>query len=442
MPATLDATDEADAMTRDGIAVPGVRPSGDFPDTEFVTYRNVPIFAEHRTTSSSGRELVFTRAELEAVCSRCNQRIADTGDYATIIIGHTPDPAALASGQAKPSPVVGFAGPFRMGKIGEGDAQKWAILADFHIYRNQPEVIRLYPRRSPELWLQPNYEDMFLDPIALLGGEAPRLDMGLLYTAVKDGQRIEKYAAVSPGPMNSSLPVFGERDPKNVKKFDSQTQRSQAMAISTEDLKQIVDAISQTEVFAWAKSQMEASKDKGGSESDDDKKPEEYAAADDDQGDDEDDEENKMVKENYAKQAREIVKLEGTVAALQRQLSTETAKRIDGERYSKLSGLAERFAFDLAEEFEEVRYGKADDAAFDRHCDRITRRYQPIIVGVEPTVPEGVEMYSRAPGQDANKAKYSRDQIDRAKAVAIASVNKGVPMSFDAALEMVASGKA
>ncbi len=173
MPATLDAADEAEAMNRDGFAVPGTRDAGDFPDAEFVTYRNVPIFAEHRTTSSSGRELVFTRTELEAVCKRCNQRIADTGDYATIIIGHTPDPAALASGQAKPSPIVGFAGPFRMGRIGEGEAQKWAILADFHIYSNQPEVIRLYPRRSPELWLQPNYEDMFLDPIALLGGEAP-----------------------------------------------------------------------------------------------------------------------------------------------------------------------------------------------------------------------------------------------------------------------------
>ncbi len=216
--------------------------------------------------------------------------------------------------------------------------------------------------------------------------------MGLLYTAVKDGQRIEKYAAVSPGPMNSSLPVFGERNPKNVKKFDSQPQRShQAMAISTEDLKQIVDAISQTEVFAWAKSQMEASKGKGDGEPDGDEKAEDYAA--DDDADDKDDtndsdekkeysalppaqnramwrkvpkskradkgrgeyDANKMEdnwdeyskdptgNEKYTKLARENVKLASTVAALEKRVAIETAKRIDGERLFQALGARRAF---------------------------------------------------------------------------------------------------
>jgi len=61
-----------------------------FPAERFVTLRDVPVFVEHETIAKDGRRLRFGRAELEAVCRRCNQRIDQTGDYAAVTLGHTP----------------------------------------------------------------------------------------------------------------------------------------------------------------------------------------------------------------------------------------------------------------------------------------------------------------------------------------------------------------
>lgn len=201
MPATLE-TPESTEAEEFGAAV---HHDGDFPEDKFVNIANVPVFAEHSTTTDDGRQLRFGYAELKAVCDRCNRRIADTGDYAAISIGHTPSPEAKAKGAAEPD-FVGLAGPFRMGTLGNGDRVRHAILCDFHVYREDYHKLRKYPRRSPELWLEDTFDEMFLDPIALLGAEAPRLDMGLLYSAVHRGRQKLKYSAVSPGPANASLP--------------------------------------------------------------------------------------------------------------------------------------------------------------------------------------------------------------------------------------------
>ena len=79
------------------------------------------------------------------------------------MIGHTPDPQG---GEAPQPELVGYAGPFRLGTIGEGERKCWAILADFHVFRNDLAKVRKHPRRSPELCLEDSYEEMFLDPIA------------------------------------------------------------------------------------------------------------------------------------------------------------------------------------------------------------------------------------------------------------------------------------
>jgi len=140
-----------------------------FPPERFVTVPDVPVWAEHTTTLPDGRTVHFGRRELEQIIARCNRRIQETGDYATVTIGHTsPDPSAPQP------PVVGFAGPFRLGVM--GDPPRYVVLADMHLYREHADVLRRYPRRSPELWIAPDPQEMFLDPIALLGGETPRLD--------------------------------------------------------------------------------------------------------------------------------------------------------------------------------------------------------------------------------------------------------------------------
>lgn len=174
-----------------------VRRAGDFPSADFALIRDVPVFAEHETKGRDGRILKFGPPELAALVEKCNKRISETNDYAAITLGHTPEP-----GEGEQPEVIGMAGPFRLGTLG-AENPKTVVLADFHIFQDRVDELRKYPRRSPELWLEEDYADMFLDPIALLGAEAPRLDMGLLYSAERNGQLVEKYTAVAPSAANA-----------------------------------------------------------------------------------------------------------------------------------------------------------------------------------------------------------------------------------------------
>jgi hypothetical protein len=227
----------------------------EFPDDEFSTIRDVPVFGEHHTKSQDGRDLDFGPAELKAVCDRCNRRIIETGDYAAIVIGHTPSPEEAAKGAPQPE-LVGLAGPFRMGVIGTGEKQRAAILTDFHIYREDLQRIRKYPRRSPELWLEDDYSEMFLDPIALLGAEAPRLDMGLLYSAMRNGRKVEKYAAAAamPSASNVSLKHYEAGDePASA----PPAQEHQSMALTPDDMRQFVELFMATDVGQFLQKKMQ-----------------------------------------------------------------------------------------------------------------------------------------------------------------------------------------
>lgn len=243
-----------------------VRSPGKFSDEEFVTISNVPVFAEHEATVQDHRRVRFGRDELQKVCDRCNERISTSGDYAAITIGHTPNQEAKQRGAQSP-PVIGFAGPFRVGTIGEpGKKARYAILADFHVYRKDADLLKRYPRRSPELWLEKRYEDMFLDPIALLGAELPRLDMGLLYSAVlhRGGRpcKVERYAAEVPGPMNSYTP----NDEKSTQQY-AEGEDSKGK-LSTDDIGAILEALFQTEEMKFLRMLMQqksvASREAGG----------------------------------------------------------------------------------------------------------------------------------------------------------------------------------
>ena len=146
------AADQASLSPRMPMA--NVREPGDFPEDEFVAIDNVPVFTEHEVTVGEGRKIRFGPQELQAVADRCNQRIKETGDFATLTIGHTPSPDNRAKGAEDPE-VVGFAGPFRMGRLGKKG--RYAILADFKVFRRDAEKVRKHPRRSPELWLEEKF---------------------------------------------------------------------------------------------------------------------------------------------------------------------------------------------------------------------------------------------------------------------------------------------
>ncbi len=237
--ATANPTDSALA----GLPQANVRQAGDFPDDEFVTVRNVPVFAEHTTTGKDGRELKFGPQELQLVANRCNQRIQQSGDYAAICFGHTPSPE-----ETKPMPdLCGYAGPFRLGRMGADN--RVAILADFHIYKADLAQFKRHPRRSPELWLEDRYEEMFLDPIALLSSECPRLDMGMMYSARKGGRLVEKYTAVAPAAGNVFVPGAGTSDPSRFAAASSEQSGDAQMAIAQDDIRAIIEAMMKMDVM-------------------------------------------------------------------------------------------------------------------------------------------------------------------------------------------------
>lgn len=158
---------------------------------DYEVYENVPVFVEHTRALKSGRTLHFGRYELERVAQRSNRRIEETGDFAPVVIGHTSDDPAVP----KP-PKVGWAGPFRLGWLNE-KKDKLAILADFRIDKDKTDILNEYPRRSAELWAEEKYEDMYLDPICLLGAETPWSDLGVLY-AKNDGATEKIYYSIQP----------------------------------------------------------------------------------------------------------------------------------------------------------------------------------------------------------------------------------------------------
>lgn len=438
------------------IPVANVLPANrEFPEGVWLNIHNVPVFAEHSTVASNGRDLTFGHDELSAVCDSCNRRIRETGDYAGIIVGHTPDPADAAGLPAMP--LVGLAGPFQMGLIRQHDGQtKWAILADFHIQREKEHLIREYPRRSPELWMADDYKDMYLDPIALLGAEAPRLDMGLLYSAVchRDGRltEVEKYSACAPSATSVFIP--GGDDRKDYSAADvatTATSTDQEPIMQPEDLQQIVAAIEQLDWVQEVK-QMLAERtpeadvhpipDPG------DSSPAVPVAPDTSVLDATPNPEDSLPV-RYSRLSSEVTELRGTVSNLQKELETERgrieeerAKRVNTERYSLLSDRRRTRAFDLEKEFESLKYGKATDEQFTAHVERIDANYREIPLDTSlPTFGQPASTSPDRPGGAQNREKYSKEVSDKALQIAKRKSLAGEPVSYEEVLEQVASGE-
>jgi len=165
---------------------------------EFVVIEDVPIFDAH--TGDDGTE--YDEHLLAQIAENNNRRIRDTGDFCPLVIGHTPeDPNSDRS-----PPMVGMAGPFTVGRFGN-EKPRPCIFAKFWVWKDKLAQFRANPRRSVELWPESRPEDRFFDPIALLGGETPRRDLGLVYSKgrKKPAYRYEMSAA-APSGTNTFLP--------------------------------------------------------------------------------------------------------------------------------------------------------------------------------------------------------------------------------------------
>ncbi len=141
--------------------------------TKWVTVESVPLLDEHEMTDEAGKPVAYVgKSALEEIAYNNNRRVYDTGDPATIILGHTSDDPRAPEKPAKGFVVNYRVKPFKRDK--ETGQVLYAIHGDYKIQPKNAHIIDDFPRRSVELW----WNKKELDPIAVLGGTTPERDLG------------------------------------------------------------------------------------------------------------------------------------------------------------------------------------------------------------------------------------------------------------------------
>lgn len=434
-----------------------------FPAERFRHIPGVVVFAEHKTQLRDGRPAVYTPEVLEQIAANCNRRIARTGNWAAVCIGHT-------DSHQQPKPLVGFAGPFRV----QQEDGRAVITAELWIFQDQVEQLKYYPRPSPEVWIptegfQP--ERIFLDPIAFLGADAPRLDLGMtfLYAAQADGGwACEKYAASFPAPGSVQTP---QPDQLN---HDSKTlyQKGNPTMLSPEDIQAILKAIEATDWYQWIRQQMAASQKPADSSPTAPQptspppeapptvegKKEPYAAPNaqnpppppkEDKVPEEDktDKDKQQYrggpgcKSTYSREAE--MQIEKELYQLRQALEQERALRVNTERRRRLEQLARYYVVDVEEEMQLCQYGRMDDAGFQRHVERIEKYYRQIPAEAQlPAWAEG-DPASGAPAAASRELYQRRKQEElsqKAADLARRLAQRGQWISYEEALQRVQAG--
>lgn len=141
---------------------------------KWVTISSVPLLDEHEMTNDQGRPVATVdRAALEEIARNNNRRVYETGDPATLILGHTSDDPRAAEKPAKGFVVNYAVKPFKRDESGR---VIYAIHGDYKLRPQNAGLVEEYPRRSVELW----WHKKELDPIAMLGGSSPERDLGVV----------------------------------------------------------------------------------------------------------------------------------------------------------------------------------------------------------------------------------------------------------------------
>jgi hypothetical protein len=450
-----------------------------FPEDKFERVSDVPVFAEHATKDGSGNAVVYGKDELAAIAARCNERIADTGDFSPITEGHTPTKEDFAAGAPMPK-VLGYAGPYRLGQIGNKNP-RWAIFADEWHHKEDAQTLSRLRRRSPELWLEDRMEDRFFDPIAALGAETPRLDMGMVsYHRTADGRTVQKYSAASPA-VGSVFVPSDDIDKKNHAAAPVAATGGLSMALTPEDVKQIVDAIEQLDWVQYVKADMASQQAEGSDDENpvdgipDEAPPGEKPAPEEEkvpadpkaeapkdgepeknerpvEGDTPESEKDAEMngKKSYAadgtvedpattaaagtvsKFAKEsdekarYAKLEARVQAAEEKVAKAEARERTADRYSKLTALRmnEGYVFSMEDELKDAT--EMSDEQFNRHVDRIRANYQKAPVDSRRLPTPGIPQDR---GSEDEKALY-----EKAKGIHLEKSRNGVHITWHDAL--------
>lgn len=146
----------------------------DFDNAEkWHTVPNVPLLDEHEMTNDNGDVIATVdRRYLEEVASNNQRKIYETGDPATLILGHTSDHP-----NATEKPAQGFIVNPKVLPFRRKDGQVvYALHGDYKLRHSKKHLIEEYPRRSVELW----HHKKDIDPVAMLGGSSPERELGVL----------------------------------------------------------------------------------------------------------------------------------------------------------------------------------------------------------------------------------------------------------------------
>ncbi len=460
----------------------GIAPQERFPASDFVHVPQVLVFREHRTRTAKGRELKFGPSELLAVTNRCNERIRTSGDYAGVTIGHNPTREEKQQGAVSP-PLIGFAGPFRCQPIPGSRPERWGIFVDLWIFHEDAHLLKRHPRRSAELWLENRYEDMYLDPIACLGGEAPRLDLGLTYSREAfAGGEVEIYAAAAmPGAESVFVPS------EDVRKYEA----SNAMQLDPDSISQIVAAVMETPVMKWAQSKMAAEGGGGATPPEgapapaaeppavlgpgEAEKQEMAKAYQADQAMPEgkpDEVKNysagvttgsveekpansapaageargeampKPDSENYARINAENQRLRGELDDIRERLSVEQGIRVNAQRKARLAELANMgYAFDVDAHTERCQYSKMSDAQFEQHVDTIVELAPANPIGRRLYVPHDAPTAIPRMTKEGGREHYSKSEVDEAIRICTELQKSGHTPDYKTVLAKVGEGK-
>lgn len=142
---------------------------------KWLTVPDVPLLDEHCMTDESGRPVATVdRNALEEIAANNNKRVRETGDPATLILGHTSDDPRAPEKPAKGFVVNYRVRPFK--RDPETGQIRYTISGDYKVRHHNAKLLEEYPRRSVELW----WSKRELDPIAMLGGSSPERDLGVV----------------------------------------------------------------------------------------------------------------------------------------------------------------------------------------------------------------------------------------------------------------------
>ncbi len=141
---------------------------------KWVTVSDVPLLDEHTMTNDNGEPIAeVDKSALEEIARNNNRKVYDTGDPATLILGHTSDDPRAPEKPAKGFVVNYKVKPF---KRDENGRVVYAIHGDYKVRHKNSHLLEDYPRRSVELW----WHKKDIDPIAMLGGSSPERDLGVV----------------------------------------------------------------------------------------------------------------------------------------------------------------------------------------------------------------------------------------------------------------------